>query len=302
VPAGAAVQLDGTQSVDPDGNALTYQWTQTLGPAVTLSSTTASRPTFTAPATSVAFQLVVSDGQSSSTPATANITVANLALLATATASSQATASGQTANKAIDDVIDGYPGDYTREWATESQGTGSWLKLTWPSPQVISSVVLYDRPNANDRVTAGTIQFSDGSAIAVGALNDNGTGVTVRFPAKTVTSLTFNVTAISATTSSAGLAELQAFGSSATQQPPIMGACSSAVTVQLQDSNGTPVSGTATQVALSSASGKLVFYAEPGCSGSPVTSIYISSSGSSGTFSFVDTAASPAVMAATAAD
>ena len=38
----------------------------------------------------------------------------NLALSATATASSEDTSTGQTANKAIDGVIDGYPGDLTR--------------------------------------------------------------------------------------------------------------------------------------------------------------------------------------------
>ena len=46
----------------------------------------------------------------------------NIAALATATASSQNTSTGQLASKAIDGVIDGYPGDYTNEWATVGQG------------------------------------------------------------------------------------------------------------------------------------------------------------------------------------
>ncbi len=43
------VQLDGSGSATPSTGTLTYQWTQTGGPAATLSSATAQKPTFTAP-------------------------------------------------------------------------------------------------------------------------------------------------------------------------------------------------------------------------------------------------------------
>src|SRR5436309_12200066 len=49
VASGAVVALDGSVSADPSGLALTYQWTQTLGPAVSLSSASAIKPGFTAP-------------------------------------------------------------------------------------------------------------------------------------------------------------------------------------------------------------------------------------------------------------
>jgi len=46
---GLAVTLDGLNSTDPDDGIAAYQWTQLSGTAVTLSDTTASQPTFTAP-------------------------------------------------------------------------------------------------------------------------------------------------------------------------------------------------------------------------------------------------------------
>ena len=211
---GSTVTLDGSGSYDP-GNSPTYQWTQTAGPNVTLSSSTAVKPTFTAPAsaTTLTFQLVVKDGTQTSQPATVNITVnapdPNVARQATVTASSQNTSTSQLATSATDGVIDGYPGDYTKEWATVGGGVGAWLKLVWGSAVTVNKVVLYDRPNLNDQVTGGTLTFSDGSTVNVPSLNNDGSATTVTFPAKTTTSLLFTVTSVSATTGNVGLSEIQ---------------------------------------------------------------------------------------------
>jgi outer membrane protein OmpA-like peptidoglycan-associated protein len=46
--AAGTVQLDGSASYDPDGDPITFQWTQTAGPQVTLTGATTSKPTFAA--------------------------------------------------------------------------------------------------------------------------------------------------------------------------------------------------------------------------------------------------------------
>jgi len=59
--------LDASASMDPDGDSITFLWTQTGGPSVTLSDTSSAAPTFTAPGApeggvSLNFEVTVSDG------------------------------------------------------------------------------------------------------------------------------------------------------------------------------------------------------------------------------------------------
>jgi F5/8 type C domain len=217
VAAGSTVQLNGSAST---GSSLSYQWTQTGGNAqVTLSGSTTANPTFTAPASDdgLTFQLVVTSGGTSSNPSGVVITVAStaagpdLALAATATASSQNTSTGQTAAKAIDGAVGGYPGNSAQEWATAGGKAGSWLNLAWSTAQTFDTIVLYDRPNTNDQITGGNIQFSDGSSVTVGTLPNNGSAYILTFAAKTVTSLRLNITSVSSSTQNVGLAEIQVY-------------------------------------------------------------------------------------------
>ncbi len=112
---------------------------------------------------------------------------------------------------ATDGVAGGYPGDKAQEWSA-GKTVGATLTLTWDAPQTIDHVALYDRPNLTDQVTAGRVTFSDGSTLPVGALpNDGSAPFELRFPPKTVTSLTFEVTAVRAGTENAGLAEIAVY-------------------------------------------------------------------------------------------
>jgi len=85
VNEGDPVTLDGSNSNDPDDGIASYLWTQTAGPSVTLSSTTAVQPTFTAPnvgpsGEALTFQLTVTDsgGLQSTDTCIVNVSSVNL--------------------------------------------------------------------------------------------------------------------------------------------------------------------------------------------------------------------------------
>ncbi|MGP4033815.1 DUF7402 domain-containing protein [Pseudarthrobacter sp. 1C304] len=137
---------------------------------------------------------------------------ANVAATAAVTASSENTTSGQAAAKAVDGVIAGHPVDATKEWATVGGKAGSYLNLAFPAAVTLNRVVLYDRPNSNDQITAATMAFSDGTTVPVPALNNAGQATTVTFPDRATTSLRLTITTVSGTTRNIGLAELQAYG------------------------------------------------------------------------------------------
>lgn len=112
---GILVTLDGTGSTDMDSNVLTYFWSAPSG--IVLNSTTASKPTFTAPEvqtnTNYTFSLVVNDGKVNSTVDQVIITVkqVNKAPLANAgpdliiTGGKQISLDGSSSSDADNDIL-----------------------------------------------------------------------------------------------------------------------------------------------------------------------------------------------------
>ncbi|KAB8205722.1 hypothetical protein BDV34DRAFT_225121 [Aspergillus parasiticus] len=173
-----------------------------IGADVVLSNATAARPSFTSLRASGirGVSLVVGNGNARSTPEKVTVVATNLE---------------NTAEKALDGIIDGYPGRATTEWATVGGKAGSTLRLTWAQPQSISEVYLYDRPNVDDQVTGGILQFDNGSDITVHVLDNYGKPNPIQFEAKTTRSLlfiVFMVTSVSPSTRNVGLAEIEVYG------------------------------------------------------------------------------------------
>jgi hypothetical protein len=137
---GQTVTLDATGSSDPDGQSLTYSWTQTGGsPSVTLSSSTAAQPTYTAPAgpSSQTFQVTVSDGQGGSNTASVTITVNN---------------SAPTANAGTDQSV-ASSASVTLDATGSSDPDGQTLSYTW-SQTSGATVSLSDTHSAQPTFTA----------------------------------------------------------------------------------------------------------------------------------------------------
>lgn len=138
----------------------------------------------------------------------------------TVTASSQK-AAAQSPEKARDGYLWGAPMDATREWVSAGEKAGSWIQYSFSPTRTINAVTLADRPVLTDQITGGTLEFSDGSTVPVPALPNNGSGLTINFPARTVSSVRLNITSVSAGTTNAGLAEFEAYLGTDTVAPVV---------------------------------------------------------------------------------
>ena len=153
VDEASSVSLDGTGSSDPDGDALTYKWVQTVGTGVTLSDDTAASPTFTAPTLSsntsetLTFSLVVSDGLLESVTDTVDITINNINETPTADAGPDQTSVDEATLVSLDGTGSSDPdGDTLTYTWTQTNGPGVTLSdasassPTFTAPTLTSNV------------------------------------------------------------------------------------------------------------------------------------------------------------------
>ncbi|GAB3838234.1 hypothetical protein GCM10028799_78530 [Kribbella italica] len=149
VNTGAAVTLDGSGSRDADNDPLTYTWTQTGGPAVTLSSRTVQKPTFTAPSTktTLTFSLVVRDGKANSPAVTTTVTTNNTVPVASAGAA-------QSAESGVTATLDG---SGSRD-ADNDPLTYTWTQTGGPAVTLSSRTV--QKPTFTTPSTPATLTFS----------------------------------------------------------------------------------------------------------------------------------------------
>ena len=115
---------------------------------------------------------------------------------------------------AVDGIVNLNPESKNKlnEWISDGEKTSAFLRLTWPKPQDVSKVLLFDLPDLNAQITSGLLVFSDGSTIKVSGLPNNAESAKeIKFPAKKITWLAFFVNSVSATTENVGLAEIAVF-------------------------------------------------------------------------------------------
>lgn len=105
---------------------------------------------------------------------------------------------------------------YDGAWIPETGDAARQIVVTFPQPETVTMVSLYDHPDPGKNVLDALITFDDGSYVQTGALHPG--GAESRFPvdAKTVTS--FTVTLLE-TEGEAGLTEVAAYSGDAAAKP-----------------------------------------------------------------------------------
>ncbi|GAA0616281.1 hypothetical protein HPO96_00420 [Kribbella sandramycini] len=201
------IRIDWVNDHQLDRIALTGTGAGTLtfsdGTALAVDDLTPTRQ-LTFPPKNVTWVKFTATGTGASLTQFRTLATPNLASTATVTASSTYQNDPvYAAPAATDGVVNQW---FAGEWASDREPNPK-LTLTWPTPQRVSQVVLYDRNNLEDHTRGGTLTFSDGSKVTVTGMPNEGTGKLITFPPRTTHSILFESTG---TALNAGLSELQA--------------------------------------------------------------------------------------------
>ena len=113
---------------------------------------------------------------------------------------------------AVDGIAEAKDEINAHVWVSLGEKQTAMIRLSWDAPQSVRRVWLFDLPSPKDHVTSGVLLFSDGSAIKVGELpNDGRAAREIVFPEKTISWVVFAVDSVSPETRNAGLAEFAVF-------------------------------------------------------------------------------------------
>ena len=176
VTEGDTITLDATASVDVDGDSLTYQWTQESPdlPTITISDSTATQPTFTAPevatTTDFIFKVTVSDSLAATDIDTVTITVNNILTSANnppiaRAGVDQTVTEGDTITLDATGSVDADVGDsLTYQWTQESPdlptitiSDSTTAQPTFDAPEVATTTDFIFKVTVSDSLAATDI-------------------------------------------------------------------------------------------------------------------------------------------------
>lgn len=184
---GEHVELDGSDSYDPDGDEIAYAWSQVSGPQVSVANSDSANPTFTSPEVEIditlEFELIVSDGMSTSEPS--SITVLVIAPDSDSQSSGSldsectgviiiagTSASGYEANHPPAHAVDSNP---STRWS--ENGDGSWINIELEEETDICGVDIAWY-KGNIRSSDFIIALSDDGTNFVEVYSDESSGAT----------------------------------------------------------------------------------------------------------------------------